>query len=145
MLGLVYSKEAPDGGKTKGTSHYSPRATCTPKLHFSAFTPYSKYMFPPTVHCTLSCSCLICSIFYLLFFLYFSILISFTKFHPSSPIPLSLMLCLFFFFCSSSFLLSPLSFSFLPPAFSSLCFHSSSFSILQSATTCWLAQSKTPY
>lgn len=145
MLGLVYSKEAPDGGKTKGTSHYPPRGTCTPKLHFSAFTPYSKYMFPPRVHCTLSCSCLICSIFYLLFFLYFSILISFTKFHPSSPIPLSLMLCLFFFFYSSSCLLSPLSFSFLPHACSSLCFHSSSFSLLQCAATCWLAQSKTLY
>lgn len=36
MLGPVYSKEAPDGGKTKGTSHYPPWGTCTLKLHFFA-------------------------------------------------------------------------------------------------------------
>lgn len=36
MLSPVYSKEAPDGGKTKGTSHYPPWGTCTLKLYFFA-------------------------------------------------------------------------------------------------------------
>lgn len=35
MLASVYSKEAPDGGKTKGTSHYPPWGTCTLELHVS--------------------------------------------------------------------------------------------------------------
>lgn len=35
MLSAVYSEEVPDGGKTKGTSHYPPWGTCTLKLSFS--------------------------------------------------------------------------------------------------------------
>lgn len=35
MLSEVYSEEAADGGKTKGTSHYPPWGTCTLKLSFS--------------------------------------------------------------------------------------------------------------
>lgn len=58
--------------------------------------------------------------------------------------------CLSCFACSSSSV-PPHSYSHLKSLFFtlcfllSLCFHSSSFSLLQSATTCWLAQSKTPY
>lgn len=45
MLSEVYSEEAPDGGKTKGTSHYPPWGTCILKLSFS------------TLLCSLSTSC----------------------------------------------------------------------------------------
>lgn len=55
MLGEVYSKEAPDGGKTKGTSHYPPWGTCTLKLCFFALLLILS-TWSPRVHCTLSCS-----------------------------------------------------------------------------------------
>lgn len=70
MLGPVYSKEAPDGGKTKGTSHYPPWGTCTLKLHFFALLLILSACSPPRVPCTLSCSFLSCSIFYLSLFIF---------------------------------------------------------------------------
>lgn len=126
MLGLVYSKEAPDGGKTKGTSHYPPWGTCTPKLHFSALLLILSTCSP--LECTalsLSCSRLSCSIFYRFLFSTFPlypyfITLNFTCLPPprclscsASPAPSP----------SRSHLQDPLS---LPPSLSSRCFLPSS-------------------
>lgn len=95
------------------------------------FTPYSKYMFPPRVHCTLSYFCLSCSIFYLLLFSpffhhslctypYFPSL-NFTCLLPVLPaVSLALLLSLsplLFRVPALTFKCSP-----LPPASPSLCF-----------------------
>lgn len=59
MFSEVCSKEAPDGGKTKGTSHYPPWGTCTLKLLFSTLL-HSLSTCSPRVHST---SAVYCSLF----------------------------------------------------------------------------------
>jgi len=93
MLGEVYSKGACDGGKTKGTSHSSSLGHMYSRAPLLRFIPCSKYMFPPRVHCTLSCS----------------------RFHFLNLLP---FLFLSFFTFSSSFF--PLFFVYLYPRFSHL-------------------------
>lgn len=144
MLG--YSKEAPDGGKTKGTSHYPPWGTCTPKLHFSALLFILSTSSPP------ECSCLCCSIF-LNFFLPFFLFLSLCT-YPYFSHFISLVFCHVHPACSASaslsctpscpcshFLSFSLSLYFLLSAFLSLC----SLSVSLSQAMCWLAQSKTLY
>lgn len=133
MLSPVYSKEAPDGGKTKGTSHYPPWGTCTLKLYFFALLLILS-----------TCSPLECPV---LSPAPFSLAQSFTfSFLSSFPLFLAIFLLLNFACLlprSRSHLL--VFFSYLPLSpFPASSFSPSLYACLSPAT-CWLAQSKTLY
>ena len=147
MLGEVYSKEAPDGGKTKGTSHHPPWGTCTPKLHFSALLLILSTRSP--LECTAPSPAHVSPAQSFKFPFFFSILSEPTRIslacllpiHPAAPLVCIPPLPYLVPTLTSNFLshtsCSPLS---LPPLPLCLSAHLS-----LSAATCWLAQSKTLY